>query len=261
MSTSFFQINVLPEPYKLVHMISRDKGFRLAEHDHPMYQIIWVTKGVLRVVHDRIDHQLRRGQLCIIPPGHPHALESENGYQQVGIDLNEAHDQRGIVSLMEKQVKQFVVVDRSDMMAAISELQELGLQFTLLAKLRTAGILDSVLLGCLQMLDSRTSLRSQMLVLMNMHLSEALSLNELSDRLAVSPSTLERIANREFGCSVMGLYHQLKMNKACSLLLHSDMSMKQIAETLGFFDQAHFSRFFKQKMNVTPAQFKKTNTL
>jgi AraC-like DNA-binding protein len=37
--------------------------------------------------------------------------------------------------------------------------------------------------------------------------------------------------------------------------------MKQIAEALGFFDQAHFSRFFKQKMNVTPAQFKKTNAL
>lgn len=261
MATSFFQNYMLPEPYKLVHMISRDPDFRLADHHHPMFQIIWVTKGILNVVHDGIDHRLRKGQLCIIPPGIPHALLSEDGYWQIGIDLYEAPDQRGIVLLLEKKVKQFIVVDRSDMLSAIAELQELSSQFTMLAKLQIVGILDSVLLGSLQMLESQTSLRSQMLVLMNMHLAETLSLNELSSRLSVSASTLERIANREFGCSVMGLYHQLKMNKACSLLLHSDMSIGQIAETLGFFDQAHFSRFFKQKLNVTPAQFKKGNAL
>ncbi|WP_176706655.1 helix-turn-helix transcriptional regulator [Paenibacillus hemerocallicola] len=251
----------LPEPYKLVHLLSREKGYRLPEHDHPMFQIIWVTKGVLYVTHNGVHHRLGRGQLCIIPPFHPHALASDDGYLQIGIDLNEQHDKRGIVALMEKQVKDFVVLDRSDRLAAIPELEEQNRQFTLLAKLQTAALLDSMLLSCLQMLDSQTSFRSKMVVLMNLHLADNLSLSELASRLAVSPSTLERIANREFGCSVMGLYHQLKLNKACSLLLHSELSMKQIAETLGFFDQAHFSRFFKQKMNVTPAQFKKSNAL
>ncbi|GAA3407399.1 AraC family transcriptional regulator [Paenibacillus hodogayensis] len=261
MSASFFENYMLPEPYHLVHMLSRDKGYQLAEHHHPMFQIIWVTKGVLHVEHDGIEHRLRRGQICIIPPGHPHALLSESGYQQIGIDLSEMPDQRGIISLMKKQVEQFVVVDLSDMLSTISELQEHSSQLTLLARLQTAGILDSVLLNCLRMLDSQTSLRSQMLVLMNMHLSEALSIDELANRLSVSPSTVKRIANREFGCSVMGLYNQLKINKARFLLLHSDMSIKQIAEALGFFDHSHFFRFFKQKMNVTPAQFKKANIL
>jgi hypothetical protein len=35
----------LPEPYQHVNLLSRDKNFNLAEHDHTMFQIIWVTKG------------------------------------------------------------------------------------------------------------------------------------------------------------------------------------------------------------------------
>jgi AraC-like DNA-binding protein len=106
---------------------------------------------------------------------------------------------------------------------------------------------------CLKSVSKRSS--------MNLHLSDNLTIGELSNRLAVSPSTLERITRREFGCSVMELYHQLKINRACSLIMNSDMTMKQIADSLGFFDQAHFSRFFKQKMNITPLQFKKTASI
>ncbi|MDF2722550.1 MAG: hypothetical protein K0Q59_2225, partial [Paenibacillus sp.] len=158
-------------------------------------------------------------------------------------------------------VKDFVVLDRSDLLPLVAELNEKSGQFTVLANLQIASILDQIVLSCVQMLDNDTSFRSQMLMLMNMNLSENLTLGELSNRLAVSTSTLERFTNREFGCSAIGLYLQLKLSKACSLLINSELSMKQIAETLGFFDQAHFSRFFKQKMNMSPIRYKQINTL
>ncbi|WP_223836361.1 helix-turn-helix domain-containing protein [Paenibacillus oceani] len=257
----FFQNNRLVAPYNHLNLLSRDKDYFLAEHDHPFYQLIWVTKGTLHVFHNGTEHRLKRGQLCIIPPGELHSLASEGGYEQLGIDLNQTCDERGIVSMLEKQVKHFVVLDRSDMLSVIVEVDEMVDHFTILAKLQIARLLDSILLSCVQMLDSDTSFRSQMLILMNMRLSENLTLNELSEQLSVSTSTLKRITNREFGCSVIGLFHQLKINKACSLIINSKLSMTQIAETLGFFDQAHFSRFFKQKMKMTPVQFKKTNAL
>lgn len=260
-SKFFFQSNRLTEPYKHVNQLTRDQNYFLDEHDHPMFQTIWVTKGVLHVTHNGIGHRLKKGQLCIIPPRAVHSLASDNGYEQIGIDLLEEHDRRGIVPQMEKLVKQFVVLERSDMLPIVPELCEKAGQLTALALLQFTSLLDSLLLSCLQMLDSETSFRSQMLILMNMHLAESLSLSELAERLAVSPTTLERIANREFGCSVMGLYQQLKIDKACSLIVDSELSMKQIAEALGFFDQAHFSRFFKQKMKMTPVQFKRTNQL
>ena len=257
----YLKSDQLPEPYQHVNLLSRDKNFNLAEHDHTMFQIIWVTKGVLRVTHNGIEHHLKKGQMCIIPPGHLHALYSENGYQQVGIDLLPRHDGRGFVSLFEKRIKTFVVLDRSDQLSIVPELEQKGKQLTVLARLQLASMLDGLLLSCVEMLDSENSFRSQLLFLMNLHLSDNLTIGELSNRLAVSPSTLERITRREFGCSVMELYHQLKINRACSLIMNSDMTMKEIADSLGFFDQAHFSRFFKQKMNITPLQFKKTASI
>lgn len=251
----------LPEPYQHVNMLSRNSNYYLEEHSHPMFQMIWVIQGVLLLEHKGVQHHMSRGHFCMIPPGHPHALRSENGYMQIGIDLTDSLDSRGIVSLMTKQVTDFVVLDRSDMLSVIGDLEAKRKELTMLARLQMVHILDSLILTCIELLNSEMSFRSKLLVLMKLHLSSNLTLDDIASQLAISQSTLQRITNREFGCSVLELYHQLKLNKACSLLLNTDMSNTDIAESLGFTDPAHFSRFFKQKMNLTPLQYKKNSSL
>jgi AraC-like DNA-binding protein len=69
------------------------------------------------------------------------------------------------------------------------------------------------------------------------------------------------MTNKEFGCSVQELYHRLKLTKACSLLHNTNLSIQHISDSLGFYDQAHFSRFFKQRMKMAPLEYKKTNEM
>lgn len=247
----------LPEPYLHVNLLSRSSHYYLEEHSHKMYQLIWVIQGILQLNYRGTDYQLSRGQLCIIPPYHMHALTSETGYTQLGVDLNPSSDARGIIAIMEKQVKEFVVLDRSDLLAIIPILEEKNSQLTLLSKLQTAHLLDSLLISSLDMLGSEASFRERLLMLMEVHLTERLSIDVLAHRLNLSPSTLKRTTHREFGCSVTELYHQLRLRKACSLLVNSDMLLEEIANTLGFYDQSHFSRFFKDKMKLSPAQYRR----
>lgn len=253
---ALFIENHLPEPYDHVNLLVRDNNYRLEEHTHPMYQMIWVLQGTLIVKQHGVQHQLNRGHFCMIPPNHAHSLFSESGYTQVGIDLTPTYDSRGIVSLLEKQVTHIAVINRSDRVPIVLEMLESPKHFTLLSRLQIAHMLDSVILSCVELLNDKICFRTRLLDMMKSHLSDNLTLREFAEMLSMSQSTLQRKTNREFGCGVSELYRQLKLNQACSLLLSSDLKISEIAEIVGFNDPAHFSRFFKHKMKKSPLKYK-----
>jgi AraC-like DNA-binding protein len=253
---SFF----LPEPYMHV-VLSHKKDLALRPHKHAFIQLILVTEGVLTITRMNIDYQLQKGHLCIIPSGQMHALRSESGYSQLGIDLTVEKDNRGIVSMVENRVQDFTILDQSDSLPMIEQLEQSYNQFSVFSQLKAACILDSFLLTCMEAIDTSDSFRSKMLFCLNHHLSANLTLKEISRQMAFSSSHLQRMTNKEFGCSVQELYHRLKLTKACSLLHNTNLSIQHISDSLGFYDQAHFSRFFKQRMKMAPLEYKKTNEM
>ncbi|MCC2685852.1 MAG: AraC family transcriptional regulator [Paenibacillaceae bacterium] len=257
MNRYIFLARQLPEPYQMINLLVRNAGWEMEEHDHPMFQMIWVTAGTLLLTLQGIESNVRRGQLCVIPPGFRHSLRTVTGYTQLGFDLTEETDRRGIVTLMATHVKQPVLLNRSDMLGVIPMLEDKARQLSIPAKLQMANALDDVLLSSLELLDGETSFRRRLTVVFEQHLSDRLSLEQTADLLSYSPSHLERLSNREFGCGAMELFLRLRINRACSLLLNSDMSVKQISDSLGFGDQAHFSRVFKQRMKTAPSQFRR----
>lgn len=56
--------------------------------------------------------------------------------------------------------------------------------------------------------------------------------------------------------SPLNLYMSMKVQRACQMLQNKDQTIKSIAYTLGFFDQYHFSKVFKQIMGLAPKHFK-----
>ena len=54
-----------------------------------------------------------------------------------------------------------------------------------------------------------------------------------------------------------GRYRQAGLlDRACGLLLTRDLTHKEIAEQLGFADEFHFSKAFKQRIGIAPAVFR-----
>lgn len=249
----------LPYPYVSISLKSRGPGWHVDAHEHPEFQIIFITQGTLILIHNTIDYPVRKGQLCLVPPGQTHSLRSETGYHQLGVDLAMDQDRSGLPSLLKTRIKTFAILDRSDLLGTLPELGEKLQQFSLLSQLKIASLLDMMLITSLEMMEGDNSFRTRMLALVELHLADNLSLADIAQRMSFSQTHLERLTRQEFGCSVMELFRKVKISKACSLLTISGMSMEQIAEALGFCDQAYFSRFFKQRMHVTPNQYKKAN--
>jgi AraC-like DNA-binding protein len=47
------------------------------------------------------------------------------------------------------------------------------------------------------------------------------------------------------------------MKHACQFLLKSDITIDQVAKSVGFMDEKHFRRTFKKDLGMTPGEYRK----
>ncbi|GAB3016481.1 hypothetical protein GCM10027185_10740 [Spirosoma pulveris] len=85
-----------------------------------------------------------------------------------------------------------------------------------------------------------------------------LSLNELSESLAVNPAYVSRAFSRYFDDLSFGEYiRKLRIEKALFLLETTPYSLSEIAYLTGFSDQSHFTRIFKKLVGENPSDYRK----
>ena len=77
-----------------------------------------------------------------------------------------------------------------------------------------------------------------------------------ADFLYVSPNHLSAIVRKESGRSVMDWLNAHCILRAQVLLRHSDLSVYEIAERLGFQSATFFSRFFRRETGQTPSAYR-----
>jgi transcriptional regulator GlxA family with amidase domain len=54
---------------------------------------------------------------------------------------------------------------------------------------------------------------------------------------------------------------RMRVEKACNLLHHSELSIEQIAAACGFADRYYFTRVFTQNMHTSPGAYRKNSVL
>lgn len=91
---------------------------------------------------------------------------------------------------------------------------------------------------------------------MRENINSVISLDDLADVAGLSVSHYCAVFKQKTMQTPMQLYTSMKIQKACQMLQNRSQTIKAIAYTLGFFDQYHFSKVFKQIMGVTPRAFR-----
>lgn len=82
---------------------------------------------------------------------------------------------------------------------------------------------------------------------------------ELAERVNVSVKTAENKFKTEFGTTIHQYILKFKADEAVSFLFNfPQMSIKEIACNLGFYDEYHFSKSFKKIIGVSPTKYKQS---
>jgi AraC family transcriptional regulator of arabinose operon len=90
----------------------------------------------------------------------------------------------------------------------------------------------------------------------NLHVP--LTLADMAAHAGLSPSQFSHLFKQQTGHSPLAYFIHLKMQHACSLLAMSPLSVKEVAQDVGYEDGYYFSRLFKKTIGVSPRQYRRT---
>jgi AraC family transcriptional regulator, transcriptional activator of pobA len=105
---------------------------------------------------------------------------------------------------------------------------------------------------------SRFDLLRQFNLLVERHFRAEHEVQFYAAALFKSPKTLANTFARFNSGSPLQIIHQRLILEAKRLLYYTDKSIKEISADLGFDDAAHFTKFFKNHLEMSPSDFKKS---
>lgn len=88
------------------------------------------------------------------------------------------------------------------------------------------------------------------------HYREKIYLDSIADNLGISSSYLSRLFKKEMGVNLQDFINDVRVEKAANLLVYSEEPLPRIAEYVNFPSQSYFGKIFKEKMGMTPRQYR-----
>lgn len=84
----------------------------------------------------------------------------------------------------------------------------------------------------------------------------ATTIAQIAAQCCVSESSLRRLFLQHAGLSPVAYRNSVKLQKACDLLISTNLSINEIATMLDYFDSSYFCKQFLKELGCTPTQYR-----
>lgn len=170
---------------------------------------------------------------------------SYSGLQSFQLDNNTADEIEGIIFKMNQEVK--------ERRSGCSEMIKLYIHQIILLANRCYG---TVLLSNNHAPNSQQTLYNDFLKLVSQHFLTVRKVSAYAEMLHVSSDHLNRAIKSCSDKTAHELIDEMLLIEAKAFLLHTSLTIGEIAYKLEFSDPSHFNRFFKKYCELTPAEFR-----
>jgi len=93
------------------------------------------------------------------------------------------------------------------------------------------------------------------------NLAERLTIEELSRRFLINPTSLKKAFRQRYGMSIAAHTQHHRMEKAAALLQQTQLTVAEIARAVGFQSQSRFTAVFKDHFGLLPTDCRGPGTL
>lgn len=261
-------------------IISRlTKNYRL--HYHNFAELSFVIEGSGEEILNGKRHALKRGSVSLLLPNHIHKILIPTGSKltkyccmfDIELLLSYAHDPqiRDKILKIGNELPSHYDLPEEHLNYFTSLIEEmfkeyhskrLGKNTIIQSKLSEAIVF---LLRTTQEQEEQDSLLNldksntvmEMLKYIHLHYNKELNLPLLSERLERNQKYLSSVFKRHIGQSFVEYLHHLRIGRATSLLLTTNLNISDIALEIGFDNFRTFSRVFKEIRGMTPLEFRR----
>ena len=91
------------------------------------------------------------------------------------------------------------------------------------------------------------------------HCCDNLSTAMLSEQFGLSSNYITNLLKQELGIRYNDYITQLRMERAKELLLTTNLSVKSITTSCGYYSQSHFTKLFVEREGCTPVEYRKNS--
>lgn len=88
--------------------------------------------------------------------------------------------------------------------------------------------------------------------------TEPITLDSLSEMVYVSKCYLSHMFKEQTGTSPIKYLTQKRIENACKMLKETNMPVKEISRVVGYDNPLYFSQVFKNILNVSPLEYRKS---
>jgi len=250
-------------------------------HAHNVFHIVFYTADNERnsILLDGAETETLPGTLAMTSPGEPHSFQAlmsgQTVYHELTFSLENAEgvfcgDWNQLMAYYAGEdnvcIPSAILLDDSRMAVLDKHFQDLG---SLLKDL--SGNMLPVLKNVMNMFEflysevfmAKDSTRKENALdkvksFIEKHYSEDLNLKDLGRRFFMSPEHLCRKFKAAYGVAPLKYALELKIAMAENMLLHSEQSIKEISDRLGFSDVYAFSKSFRNNTGIPPGKYRES---
>lgn len=119
------------------------------------------------------------------------------------------------------------------------------------------GMLAKSMADLIDMDNHKFSSYDKILEYIDKNFQRDITLDDLSELSGFNASYISQLFRKRTDLTLTEFVSRVRVKKAKDLLLHSDMTIGEIAFAVGFKDQNYFSRVFKHHEGCTPNEYRK----
>ena len=253
-----------------------DAAFRIPQ-DQSFITVMWIKKGSAKVKIDFSEYRVNAGTILFLSPFQPFALESVSGIAGVCIDF---HPEFFCLMKHQKEVAfcglifsniydpPYITINTGEwalfdnlITQMIEEVQKTALaQHDILVSILKIFIIHASRIKIQQRVAAEIPLSDlehpfilrDLTDAIDLHFRDKHSASQYAEVLKISAKSLSKLTKTHLNKTLTNLITERIILEAKRDLYLTTKSVKQIANGLGFKDEYHFSRYFRNNTNVSP---------
>lgn len=254
------------------------------EHQHEFFEILCMYEGTCTMQISGASHQLKTGDICIIPPKTLHGvsifddsiainiMERKSTFQETffpNFDVGNILSRFFSHVLYHKSEGNYMIFQTGEDACIHSLLEDIFIEY-LGHKKYSASILRNMVMLFWGMLLRRHEEHivsffspsgasmpvSEIMDYLSQNYQTA-TLNSTASRFGFSPSHFSTLIKEATGRNFSQIIKEIKLGLACKALKNTDLSITAICEIIGYDNPEYFMKVFKKEYGKTAGEYRK----